>query len=509
MSRARMFSHRKWRRTATFSIVLSSICGLLLLGFLITSLSRSGSSITQSTILFEEDCKVISKINIILHLLLNIISTAILASSNFFMQLLNAPSRVEINKAHASLRSLEIGVPSIKNLGFLSPFKLTCWLLLFVSSIPIHLFFNSAIFETSFQGGHWGLTIATEAFTWDTTFFPPGSSLAPAGSSGPMFTGVYSSPGYGDPVALSNYYDNSSDVIQVLKTTATEARSWDRLEPNECFAEYGTCTPKTKYRDVVFVVETGTNDSLGWRPSEIYESRFGKNDTMIWDQLVPWEETNPLWYSTRCALTKEVQDGYCAHSCDMALGLSHTNNNDGFVPLEANWTLVFRTSTTDDSTFKDHVGLKLRYCLAQPFANKCKIGQSNLLIFLVILCITIKVACSTLVVLRLPHTSLITPGDALVSLISNPDMMTTGLSTLGYTESYGLEYRPRRQWVEDSEEINLTLIPTPRRWLGSTHRFISTIPRAVRGQSFAIWVSSLTVVASCTMRSYKENGHSL
>ena len=431
------------------------------------------------------------------------------------MQILNAPSRIEIDKAHANLQSLEIGVPSTKNLRFLSPFKLICWLFLFFSSVPIHLFFNSAIFDTSLQGDDWTLTIATETFRQNTTFFPPGSSLAPAGSPGPVFdSAFYNDGGYGVQVALADYYDNSSGAVQSLRNTARDAKSWDRLEPTECLSEYGTCTPRTRYRDVVLVVETGTEDPSGWIPSQIYDSRYIRNNSSIWDRLVPSAETNPLWYSTQCSITMRSMNG-CIHSCASALGLSSTDHllaGDAKLSPDSNWTVIFRypgNYYSRDFTFNDLNELKVRYCRAQPFTYKCKIGLSNPLILVVILCIIVKVTCCTIVVLRLPHTSLITSGDALTSFIANPNMTTTGLSSLGYPDSYRLEYSPRRPLLEVAAYTNLTSALTPRRWIDSTHRFISTVPRPVRVQTFTLWILSLIALLVCTIITYIIDDNSL
>lgn len=64
------------------------------------------------------------------------------------MQILNAPTRAEIDAAHAKGKWLEIGVSSARNALRVSKFKTCCWLGLLVSSIPIHLLFNSTVFET-------------------------------------------------------------------------------------------------------------------------------------------------------------------------------------------------------------------------------------------------------------------------------------------------------------------------------------------------------------------------
>lgn len=140
-----------WRRAAVFNSVAVGCFAILLLGVLSRSASQAGS-LTKAWLFFEGDCDQSSRLNLYLHLLLNVFSTLIIASSNFFMQVLNAPTREDVDRAHAKNRWLEIGVPSIRNILHLSRFKTIAWVLFNVTSIPIHLLFNSAIFQTDYQG---------------------------------------------------------------------------------------------------------------------------------------------------------------------------------------------------------------------------------------------------------------------------------------------------------------------------------------------------------------------
>ncbi|KAL8708100.1 MAG: hypothetical protein Q9220_006954 [cf. Caloplaca sp. 1 TL-2023] len=64
------------------------------------------------------------------------------------MQCLSAPTRDEIDRAHQRQRWLDIGVPSIRNLRAMSWYRISLWFLLASSSIPLHLFYNSAVFST-------------------------------------------------------------------------------------------------------------------------------------------------------------------------------------------------------------------------------------------------------------------------------------------------------------------------------------------------------------------------
>lgn len=94
------------------------------------------------------DCRDIKKSELWLHLGINVLSTMLLGGSNYTMQCLTAPTREEINKGHRSRVSLDIGIPSLKNLMRTSKRKVILWGFLAVSSVPLHLLYNSAVFST-------------------------------------------------------------------------------------------------------------------------------------------------------------------------------------------------------------------------------------------------------------------------------------------------------------------------------------------------------------------------
>ena len=93
----------------------------------------------RSGLLFEGDCNTSRRINTGLHLVINAMSTILLSSSNYCMQCLSAPTRKEVDKAHAQSTSLNIGVISLGNLRRISKKRVVVWFLLGASSIPLHL----------------------------------------------------------------------------------------------------------------------------------------------------------------------------------------------------------------------------------------------------------------------------------------------------------------------------------------------------------------------------------
>lgn len=84
-------------------------------------------------------CTTTERINTGIHFLVNVLSTGLLAASNFCMQILTAPTREEVDKAHARGTWLDIGITSIRNLKTLRKQKVVLWWLLMLSTVPLHL----------------------------------------------------------------------------------------------------------------------------------------------------------------------------------------------------------------------------------------------------------------------------------------------------------------------------------------------------------------------------------
>ncbi|KAL4757010.1 uncharacterized protein BDW70DRAFT_153695 [Aspergillus foveolatus] len=86
-----------------------------------------------------------------LHLVINILSTGLLAASNYVMQCLCAPSRAAVDRAHSKNRWLDIGILSLRNFTEMTRREKVLWVILLISSLPIHMLFNLAIFSDIMQ----------------------------------------------------------------------------------------------------------------------------------------------------------------------------------------------------------------------------------------------------------------------------------------------------------------------------------------------------------------------
>ncbi|KAI1658111.1 hypothetical protein F4813DRAFT_54132 [Daldinia decipiens] len=453
-----------------------------------------------------------------------------LASSNFFMQVLNSPSREEVNAVHFRGSWLGIGIPSIRNAFRVSKFKTTCWICLFISSIPIHLLFNSTIFETDYRGSDFHLTIATEEFLNGGSFYPPGGSLVQAGFSswydetGPYkgypyivteSTSINFNPwsfyydGYGSPVNLTEYANKDSDAMKNISTTATSAGQWKRLEISECKQEYINCSGLKRHRNLVLVIDRPG----GWIRDEIWH--LMDNQTELWDRYVPADQPNHLFYDAQCfmlASRNAMKVTECVNSCIGAFG---TGGNNTVITAYAsipdwqysffdvcgnesvNGTTILGTSelyegdkmgsTLTSGLQPGATNLSVQYCLADDLDRVCHIGLSPILLLTVTLCVIFKTFTAivvTVVLSRQNQAPLVTLGDAMESFIEKPDPVTAGMCTIGQTEI--------RRSMRSYRSL---LLPVPRQWNPLQRRRWAVVPLLVWISSYLLFGIGITTCA--------------
>lgn len=103
--------------------------------------SHSSGSDFVTVLLYEGKCSKTKNWSTGFPLLMNTLGTVILGSSNYCAQFLAAPTREDVDRAHARGSWLDIGVPSIRNIRALGKKKKAMWVILMLSTIPIHALF--------------------------------------------------------------------------------------------------------------------------------------------------------------------------------------------------------------------------------------------------------------------------------------------------------------------------------------------------------------------------------
>jgi hypothetical protein len=126
-----------WRGGVALAILCSSFVLLLNIVCAIVA-AVAGEPSKGIATAYTGDCKVASRWTTGLQLLINAVSSLLLGASNYCMQRLVAPTRKEIDDAHEKGKWLDIGIPSVRNLFSISKKRLGLWVLLAMSSIPLH-----------------------------------------------------------------------------------------------------------------------------------------------------------------------------------------------------------------------------------------------------------------------------------------------------------------------------------------------------------------------------------
>ena len=184
------------------------------------------------------DCGSTSRLGFWLHLIINGLSTLLLGASNYSMQCLSSPTRSEIDRAHRRCIWLDIGTPSVRNLRRISWSRIGLWWALAISSIPLHLFWNSAVLSTLYSREYYAVVVPSG--------FPTGAPFY--NLSGDAFDGAY-------------------------QQLASKASSLQRLEPRACLEAY-VGSINSKRGNVALVSSYNTTERHDPSENE-YDTMFG------------------------------------------------------------------------------------------------------------------------------------------------------------------------------------------------------------------------------------------
>lgn len=341
------------------------------------------------------------------HLAINVLSTALLSASNYCMQCLSAPTRREIDRAHGRHVWLNIGVQSARNLLHISRTRALLWFLLALSSIPLHLFYNSAIFSTLSSREYDVLTVSPNLAAgkfFNVTAVP----LDPPGAFIPYdrYSDVWPFPRF----SHSRLVDYGLNLLRDVHN----ASIWQRMDNEDCIREYEQQFVSTR-GDFVAVLHA-LNDSSPINFVQTIYPRTGNRGDSPYD----W------WCRPFPAASLGTDSVECRPYYD---------------------SLVRGSSWENYSRNRWDLPNPVDHCLTRRVEEHCRLQFSLALLILVIICNFIKAACMILMVYRHDAQPLATLGDAVASFLKDPDSTTQG-DCIAPKDAF-----QRREWFRQ-----------PRRW---------------------------------------------
>lgn len=141
--RDRLFN-RGWKGGLIRCAIFSTVLWLLMIIAYIYLYSRSETE-RGSGVIMTGSCSVVSRANTIIHAALNIVTTLMLGASTYAMESLCCPTREEVDAAHAKKLWLGIGGLSLRNFRFISKSRSVLWVVLWITSIPLHLLYVGCV----------------------------------------------------------------------------------------------------------------------------------------------------------------------------------------------------------------------------------------------------------------------------------------------------------------------------------------------------------------------------
>ena len=395
-----------WR----FGVFLSLLCVTLTCIFnvavTIWAWQRSqNSGVFDAIPLFGGNCKKIRKMNVWFHLIINVLGTLLLCASNYCMQVLSAPSREELVVAHAKRRWLHIGVPSLRNLRHIDRKRAVIWIILLVSSMPLHLIFNSVVF-TDFGANEYAVVPTTEEWLEGEAY------------DSSSFTNFDMDRIANITEQVDLYLPNLLDEIQL--ETGEFVPRYQKLSAEECFDRYDN----QFLSDIgnLYLVQDG---ATVWRNLEVEVAVFNRSGEFTWHNISEYKASKP----------EQLGDSWAQNSGRLDRQFPYLSSPRFFPSNE--WRCPAHAMGTCDIGNEYQVPSNrslwqpyerpIKYCLVEQVAGSCRVLFTFPFAILVIVCNVIKAICMALLLFGFrKHTPLLTMGDAVASFLERPDPETRG-----------------------------------------------------------------------------------
>jgi hypothetical protein len=406
---------------------------------------------------------------------LNIVATILISTSNYVMQCMAAPDRKEIDQAHSFGTPVTIGGMRLRNLQFGDDRRRFLWGLLILSSLPIHLLLNSAVF-VSLELNNTGILIVSEGFETDRTWESCNSTLPLEELTTDFACWLMEEFRMNKTVQMapeqcinqfgSAFQANSSSVIVVAEDSPKQYFSLPDPGPiGHVGAEHGIlCETDATGFNYIEVPEAEQHYILSFDPdlgnvnvsTPFYVQCYNESGTILQGtSLSIYSGTSGLFLTSQSALLNvssvrsvfsAFEYGYWA-TAQLLDNQLDTNNQI----LTQNWDP--RTWLCPNNDLKDQRGcdsanllmegdkwtitpsnISVKACHVLPAPERCKLIYSPTILAIAIGVDVIKLIAMIMAV-RVTTEPLATIGDAIASFLERPDKYTEDKCLLNVTEA--------------------------------------------------------------------------
>lgn len=287
-------------------------------------------------------------------------------------QCLVAPTRKDVDRAHRAASWLDIGVPSLRNLFRISRKRSFLWLCLCFSSLPFHLFYNSAIYYKT----------AVPAYE--------------------VFAGPGSLHQMDWPDVQLNNIPKTSDQAESLKSLLHAAKNGTlhHLDRASCVAAFAQ-TYQTSYGKLLLATESAKdNDSYTLvYTNPVYQPKYYPGNKAM------------LPYPWVCPSDSDSQR-VCSENGSSAVHKWAENKN---------WTVDVQPGYMTSASYN------IQHCLAEPVPQNCSLQYSPPSMVAVVVANLVKTGILLYIWLGMPRAPLLTVGDGIASFLRRSDPYSLGM----------------------------------------------------------------------------------
>lgn len=404
---------RGWRRAVIAAAIVTAVVLCINVIFAIVVSAKYGAD-DGVGVIYAGDCGLVKRWDTALHLLINVLGTCLLAASSFTMQCLSSPTRSETDAAHAKRKTLDVGIPSFKNLWHLKKWKVCLWWGLAVSTMPLHLLWNSTVFST-LGANEFAYIVVDESFLNGAEYIPLNeTACSRAPYDVPNVKAVY------DAYRAGNFSS--------------------RMSPADCIKMYGTAFITSR----TFLAVTKANTNMRMSPGCAFNQEI-QNLTVYYGNpatKTALDNTNtgypqPLWNNSGSVLGYEFigtnrQLTWLCTGFDAGGDQSWQNcgSDKATELLTKNGTWYLRPDNLNGASAYVGQSYPIEYCLAEEKDTQtCQLQYVSYILFVVIACNAIKVGCMAAAAYwlwNLDEPIFATIGDCVASYMEKPDETTKG-----------------------------------------------------------------------------------
>ena len=242
------------------------------------------------------------------------------------------------------------------------------WCLLAISSIPLHLLYNSAVFSSL-------CTVQYNVFLVSSEFL-----------DGAPFNAYWMIPDAGE--LLQDYQNNQTSLV--------------KLENKECVEVYTAPIISTNSDLILVSTYSGSNNSV------LYYD-YSQDSQLLLDS-----------YPTFGGCSFPV-----LRNCDPSTVIANGQNwSIDVADIQGETSYIIPVDPPVNET-------SIQYCLSKRVEEHCKLQFSLVIMIVVIICNLIKTICMSIIAWKQDSEPLVTLGDAIASFLDRPDVTTEGNCIVG------------------------------------------------------------------------------